>query len=271
MRSPVSVIIPCYRSTDTIDRAVGSVIRQTFPPEEILLVEDCSNDGGAMLAALHRLQELHRDSVSIRVVPLEKNTGPGGARNAGWELAQQPYIAFLDSDDSWHSRKLELQLRWMEEHPDVMMTGHGTMQLSPGAPLPEVSNQPVARPVSGCAMLASNRFPTRSVMLRRELSCRFDPTKRYAEDYLLWLMIVLGGRPAWFIDAPLAFSYKEDFGGTGLTGNLWHMEKGEIDTFRRVRREGLISRPACLAFVLFSLLKFARRLALGLIPHDRPQ
>jgi len=104
MQAPVSVIIPCYRCADTIGRAVESMIWQTLPPKEILLVEDYSQDEGKTLASLYDLQRKFQDKITIKVIPLLKNGGPGGARNTGWDEAQQPYLAFLDADDSWHPR-----------------------------------------------------------------------------------------------------------------------------------------------------------------------
>lgn len=268
--APVSVIVPCYRCADTIQRAVDSVIRQTMPAAELLLVEDCSNDAGATLAALYRLQQRY-PLANIRVVPQERNSGPGGARNAGWEIARQPYLAFLDADDSWHPKKLELQYGWMAAHPEVDMTGHATVCISPEEMPPALGNSLVAYPVSGRSLLVSNRFPTRSVMLKREIPNRFDPVKRYSEDYLLWLMIVLSGRPAWFIELPLACSYKADFGAEGLTGNLWKMEKGEIDTYQRIGRDGMISSVTFVVLAAFSLLKFSRRVVLSRFQRFLPR
>lgn len=268
--APVSVIVPCYRCADTIQRAVDSVIGQTMPAAELLLVEDCSNDAGATLAALYRLQQRHPQA-DIRVVPQEKNSGPGGARNAGWNIARQPYLVFLDADDSWHPKKLELQYGWMAAHPEVDMTGHATVCISPEEMPPALEDSFVAYPVSGRSLLVSNRFPTRSVMLKREITNRFDPVKRYSEDYLLWLMIVLSGRPAWFLESPLACSYKADFGAEGLTGNLWKMEKGEIDTYRRIGRDGMISSVTFIVLAAFSLLKFSRRVVLSRFQRFLPR
>jgi hypothetical protein len=149
------------------------------------------------------------------------------------------------------------------------MTGHRTVCIFAGESLPAIDDVLVAIPVRRRALLARNRFPTRSVMLRRELTERFDPVKRYSEDYLLWLNIVLGGHSAWFIELPMAYSYKADFGAEGLTGNLWKMEKGEIDTYQRIRREGLISWMAFLSLTLLSLLKFLRRVALSRMQRVR--
>lgn len=263
MRAPVSVIIPCYRCVDSIERAVVSVIEQTLPPEEILLVEDCSGDEGNTLAALYRVQQKFQNKVSIKIILLKANGGPGSARNAGWGEAVQPYLAFLDADDSWHPLKLEIQYQWMEAHLDVALTGHLSVRLGLDESFHVLHKHLNARPVGGRSLLISNCFPTRSIMLRREIALRFEPAKRYAEDYLLWLRIVLGGNSAWLLELPLAYSYKADFGAKGLTGQLWKMEIGELDTYKQICREGLISQTAFFALAALSLLKYLRRLVLA--------
>ena len=260
MQAQVSVIIPCYRCADTIDRAVESVISQTWLPKEILLVEDCSQDEGKTLASLYHLQQRLQDKVTIKVIPLPKNTGPGCARNAGWDEAQQPYLAFLDADDSWHPEKLEIQYKWMESHQDVDLTGHLSIFLANNVVPPTLPERLTVRSISRYVLLLSNRFPTRSVMLRRDIVNRFEPTKRYAEDYLLWLRIVLDGKSAWLMELTLAYSYKTDFGAGGLTQDLWKMECGELDTYRKIYREGSISVALYWCITLYSMLKYLRRL-----------
>jgi glycosyltransferase involved in cell wall biosynthesis len=117
----VSVVIPCYRCADTIERAVMSVAEQTLKPYEVILVEDCSGD--YTLDVLYSLQSQF-DVDWIKIIPLKVNSGPGTARNVGWNASQQDYIAFLDADDSWHPQKIEIQYGWMVKNSDVDMTGH---------------------------------------------------------------------------------------------------------------------------------------------------
>ena len=126
---PVSVIIPCYRCAVTIERAVDSVLNQTQVPEEIILVDDFSDDGSATISYLKNLKQKYQ-KFNIQILSLEKNQGPGSARNEAWKIASQPYIAFLDADDSWYPNKLELQYSWMKSHPEVLLTAHSSMQLS---------------------------------------------------------------------------------------------------------------------------------------------
>ncbi len=260
-KAPVSVIIPCYRCEDTIKRALDSVIAQTLPPEEIILIDDFSNDDGVNLAALNQLGQGHQKT-SIKIVRLDKNSGPGSARNAGWKEASQPYLAFLDADDSWHSKKLEIQYQWMAAHPDVVLSGHQSIKISENVALPELPESLLVRRVNKYSLLFSNRFPTRSVMVKREVSYRFLPEKRYAEDYLLWLTIVFNGQQAWFLNSPMAYSFKEDFGDGGLTGNLWKTQLGVLDTYHRIFSAGFISIFMLILVSGFSFFKYLRRLGI---------
>ena len=258
-RAPISVIIPCYRCGDTVARAVRSVVEQTLPPEEVILVEDCSADGGKTLAALHDLRHRY-PTHDIKVLELAQNGGPAVARNAGWNEAGQPYVAFLDADDSWHPAKVAIQYRWMAEHPEAMISGHliDVVSSEHGADGVDAAT-PVSRP-SRLAWMWSCQFSTISVMVRRDLKHRFEPDKRHAEDYLLWLQIVLSGHAAWRIEAVLAHCYKPLYGVGGLSGVLWLAEQGELDTYRRISRAKLIPQALYFPLALLSLLKYVRRL-----------
>ncbi len=256
--APVSVIIPCYRCAQTIQRAVASVIAQTLLPVEIILVDDFSNDAGMTLSTLVGLQNEYSETI-IKILRFDKNRGPGSARNAAWDESAQPYLAFLDADDSWHPEKLEVQYKWMAAHPSVAMSGHSSVKITEGTDIPDLTNELVTHRVRSVGLLVSNRFPTRSVMIKRELPYRFIPEKRYAEDYLLWLSIVFDGQVACFLHKPMAYSFKEEFGDGGLTGDLWKAQQGVVDTYKRLYRAGSISLFTFVLISGFSLLKYFRR------------
>lgn len=258
MFSDVSVIIPCFRCARTLGRAVDSVALQTHPVLEIILIEDYSLDGGSTLAAMHAAKAAH-DNVQILIIELKKNVGPGGARNAGWAVARGGYIAFLDADDSWHPRKIEIQLTWLRAHPHATLVGAKSALHTADQSLPSFVFPICANKVAGAELLRSNCFPTRTVMLRRDVEFRFDPIKRYAEDYFLWLLVVLNGKPSYVIDLPLAYTYKPEYGASGLTANLWKMESGEIDAYLRISEGGLIPKVYCYVLILYSLARFLRR------------
>ncbi len=258
---PVSVVIPCHECADTIDRALLSVERQSRVPRQLILVDDASADGGRTLERLcafkRRSQDLFEDIV---VIALLANAGPAQARNVGWERATGTYVAFLDADDAWHPEKLRIQYEWMLNHPQVAMTGHQS-RLWEGQDLVALTGEMRVSPVSRRQLLLRNFFPTRSVMLKRDLSLRFEPEMKRSEDYHLWLRIVMSGGQAWLLKWPLAYSFKADFGVSGLSASLWKMEKAELDTYSRLRSAGYYSTFVWCGLALWSLLKFFRRLA----------
>jgi len=258
-KAPVSVIIPCFRCADTIRRALDSIMLQTLLPEEIILVDDFSNDQNETIAVLESLRNLY-SKTNIKIVKLDKNSGPGSARNAGWQQASQPYLAFLDADDSWHPKKLKIQYQWMIEHPDAVLSGHQSLKITAQQILPTLPDNFVVTRVNKYSLLFSNRFPTRSVMLKRDVSFRFVPEKRYAEDYLLWLTIVFNGQSAWFLNSTMTYSYKEDFGESGLTGDLWKTQLGVLDTYQQIYNSGFISMVVFILVSSLSLCKYLRRL-----------
>ena len=261
---PVSVIIPCYRCEDTIERAVDSVIAQTMLPAEIWLVDDASNDDGMTRNSLEKLHYRYSDLLRFEVVFLEANGGPSVARNTAWDRSTQDLLAFLDADDVWHPRKLEIQYGWMASHPSIVLTAHAVNQFGEKNDMHLPSTSEIAgyqniRQVTPHQLLRSNCLPTRSIMVRRELSYRFEADKRRSEDYLLWLQIAFDGYAVWRLELPLASSFKAPYGEAGLTADLWNMEKGELDTFLRLHRQGHINGALLYAASAFSLIKFVRR------------
>lgn len=230
---PVSVVVPCYRCADTIERAVASVAAQTARPDELWLVDDGSGDDTP--ATLHEMRARYGDWVNVLALP--RNGGPSVARNAGWERASRPYVAFLDADDAWHPEKLRIQHDWMARHPEIALSGHRYVRVTgDGEPYP-IPPDWRARRVGRVRLWLSNCFPTRTVMVRRDLPQRFLAGKNRSEDYLLWLQIVQAGNPAALLDVPLAYRFKAPYGDGGLSGDLWKMELGELDTYRRMCAE----------------------------------
>ena len=255
MSAPVSVIIPCWHCADTIGRAVASVAAQTLRPAEVILVDDAGGDG--TLAALHAMAAQY-GADWVKIIALPGNQGAGAARNAGWDAATQPYLAFLDADDAWFPAKLERQWGWMQAHPDVVLTGHPTQLWQPDAPIPAVPEALSATPVTLRAMLVSNRFPTRSVMLRRDLPFRFG-SRQDTEDYALWLDIVSFGAPTAVLNAVLGCCFRPDASPGGYSGQLWRHERRELFTLARLRDKGGIGGELWLLAALWSLVKYGRR------------
>lgn len=102
----VSVIIPTYNREQVIGRSIASVLNQTYPYFELLIVDDGSVDRTKQV--VERISDER-----IRYIALDKNQGVGRARNIGMQEARYDFIAFLDSDDEWMPEKLELQMEKM--------------------------------------------------------------------------------------------------------------------------------------------------------------
>jgi glycosyltransferase involved in cell wall biosynthesis len=264
--APVSAVIPCYRCAATIGRAVESVAAQTQRPAELFLVDDASGDG--TLEALRGLAARHGDWV--RVIEQPVNRGAADARNAGWSAATQPYVAFLDADDAWHPRKIEIQYGYMKVHPEVVLCAHRHEVLDspevPDRPVGEVSAERVPR----ASLLRSNNFfaPT-MMMLKRELPQRFLSGRRHVDDHLLWMQIVCSGRELVRLSPRLAYTYKRPFGEGGLSGQLCIMQKSELANYWILRREGAIGLGSAVALSAWSLAKFMRRLVMVALRRAR--
>ncbi len=108
----VSIIVPVYNAEKFILETIASVAAQTYPHWELLLVEDGSSDG--TVAAVEEYVRLKKEK-RVRLIRQPSNMGAARARNRGLREAQGRYIAYLDADDLWAPRKLELQLGFMEE------------------------------------------------------------------------------------------------------------------------------------------------------------
>lgn len=105
----INIIIPTYNSGNTIERALKSVLKQTYQDYEILVCDDASNDNTCDIVDTYTCY-----NPNIRLLKQSINSGAGAARNLGMRNAAGKYIAFLDSDDEWLPEKLEYQVKALE-------------------------------------------------------------------------------------------------------------------------------------------------------------
>jgi glycosyltransferase involved in cell wall biosynthesis len=106
----VSVIIPAYNYARYVSEAIDSVLAQTYPPLEVIVVDDGSTDDTPNVLAAY--------GDRIRAIR-QVNQGVAAARNTGIAAARGEYVAFIDSDDTWEPRKLELQMARFDAEPDL--------------------------------------------------------------------------------------------------------------------------------------------------------
>ena len=197
----VGVVMPAYRAAATICRAVDSVLSQTYPADEILVIDDESpEDLAAVLARYGKRVTLVRQS----------RGGAAAARNRGIELAHGDLVAFLDADDQWLPEKLDQCLQVLRQHPDVgFVASRYIVQEAENKPAEITGPRPswCGHPIRGGGPMLlgfAKSTTTTTVVARRGLlqQNRFDTTLTTAEDRDLWLRLLAAGE-AYFLSTPL--------------------------------------------------------------------
>lgn len=263
--APVSVVVPCFRCADTIEQAVNSVATQRLRPTEVWLVDDGSGDD--TLASLTRVARAYSPGW-VKVLAMPENRGPSAARNWGWEHASQPWIAFLDADDSWHPYKLRLQMQALQDDPRIALIAHDMNVQPRSAPAPALRYPIQCRLSPRRLSLLRSSFPTASVVLRRDLPFRFDESRRRAEDFLLWAQILLSGYRCARLNQVLASWHKPPYGAGGLSGDLQAMYRAAVDVRNVLHKQGLLSTWQLYAAHTVGLARFLRRCVLTAVRRD---
>jgi teichuronic acid biosynthesis glycosyltransferase TuaG len=177
----VSVVMPVYNADKFLRKSIDSVLRQTHRALELIAVDDCSDDQSWAL-----IEEYAAADDRVRAIRLDTNGGVAAARNVGVAAASGSHVAFLDSDDWWDLRKLELQLRQMIQSGERVSYTSYDRVTEDGALLSRV--RPPAS-VSFKDMLKSNRICHSTGMYDRSLGdTPFQAVGH--EDYVFWLEMV---------------------------------------------------------------------------------
>ena len=193
----ISVIMAAYNAEKTIEQAISSVLNQTYPNFELLVVDDCSKDGTKRL-----VESIAVKDSRVRLISNEKINGVSFTRKHGLEEARGEWIAILDSDDAWAPEKLEKQIALQARtRADLLYTGSAFMDAD-GRLIEWYLHAPVE--VSYRQLLKQNILSNSAALVRKELYA-----KHYAigdgmhEDFAIWLGILKEGRKAYGVDEPL--------------------------------------------------------------------
>ncbi len=215
----VSVVIPVYNGAHLISASLESVFNQTFQDFEVLVVDDGSTDGTRELLQTFEPQ--------VRVFH-QPNGGASSARNHAIRQARGEFIAFLDGDDLWEPRKLELQVETLRAHPESGLCSTECVCFDEKRewPLHLLANVPDAGMVFDL-LLVDHCVTTSAVMVRRacldDVGC-FDESLRGAEDYNLFLRLAKK-YPFRFLRETLV---KSRIHAGNLSANLAQMCRDEI-------------------------------------------
>lgn len=187
--SAVTVLLPFCKVGEEFDAAIGSIVHQSFPSWELLLVSNNGNDEGLEIAN----RWVAADS-RVQLVG-EPQQGIAHALNKGLELCHTPYIARMDADDISHPDRLKLQVEFLEGNPDIGVVSSQTSFRSdiPGSEgfslFVEWQNSIITPGEHELFRFAESPLAHPSVMFRKELIDRFGlyNTGNVPEDYELWL------------------------------------------------------------------------------------
>jgi len=227
----VSVVLPFYRNPLVVE-AVRSILEQTWTDFELIAIDDCSGNGVADL-----LRGI--DDPRFRLVERETNGGENATRNHGVSLARGRYIAFQDHDDVSYPDRLEVQVGFLESHPEISGCGaachYGDGKL--------VHRGPTSERALWWEMIFNNHVMFPTVMVRTEVARRHPFGDLMATDDYRWLLEVM--REGVFVNIPdVVFHYRMQ--PTSLSNERAAIQMGHLDTFRRefAREAGVECGPA---------------------------
>jgi glycosyltransferase involved in cell wall biosynthesis len=224
----VSVVIPAYNAAWCIRRAVDSVLKQDFRDFELIVVDDGSTDDTAAILAGY--------GDAVRVIS-KPNGGLSSARNAGIAVAKGVYVAFLDADDWWLSKKLARQIRLMESRPDLLFCSTASAVQTPTGVCLADWRCGVSATSTLESIFAVNAYVAGSgsaVLVKREAFIQtggFDERLRSLEDIDMWMRLAALGEFA-CIDEALVCIEKS---ATSMSGNLALMRSSAMQVMRKNR------------------------------------
>ena len=215
----ISIIVPVHNAEKYIEETVSSVLSQTYPDWELLLVENGSTD-----KTNDKLEEIMKWDKRIRVFHFTKGASAARARNEGLRYSEGRYIAFLDADDIWKSEKLKKELKFLKKHNAAFVfTGYEFADEN-GKPLGKIVRVP--HTLNHKQAMKNTTIFTSTVMFDTVLipkeNLRMPEIK--SEDTALWWQVLRGGIIAYGLDENLVL-YRRP--GKSLSSN-------KIEALRRI-------------------------------------
>lgn len=247
----VSVVVPCFNSESTIERTIKSVFNQTLLPYEIVCVDDGSSD--RTIDLLLRLKDACPKGLSLIIIQ-QKNSGPSIARNVGVDCSKGNYIAFLDSDDVWHPKKIEIIA-------NIVLKNNLNFIYHLYSSLPytkEINFDNIEVKTKKRHLFALKNFiATPTVLLRKEFFCKFPEDLSYCEDYCCWLLS--NENDFIYVDLPLANGFKNPLGESGLSSNIHKMHTGFLRALSYLHKEKKIGSSFYFIATIVEFIKYPIR------------
>lgn len=183
----VTIIMPVYNCERYIEAAIQSVILQTYPHWELIVIDDGSSDSTCSI-----VRKMEQKDSRIKLLRNPENMGTARTRNRGLDLSAGDYVAFLDSDDTWQPDKLLLQIQKMQrENGDISYTSYAIID-NEGNAIKKTYIVPETTTFDD--LLKENVIGCSTVMLSGDMAKKYRFIQDfYHEDYCLWLDMLCDG------------------------------------------------------------------------------
>ncbi|MDD5050819.1 MAG: glycosyltransferase [Candidatus Pacebacteria bacterium] len=216
MKPKVSVIIATYNRVHYLERAIESVLAQSYRDWEIIIIDDNSTDNTE--SAVQKYLSDNR----IHYIRHPKNIHILETRTEGVTKAQGEYIAMLDDDDFWNDTgKLKKQVAFLESHGDYNLIGTNAYAIDENEKVLFSLRYPLSDKSLRNRILIKNGFLNSSVLFRKNIAIEcglYDKNEKYVEDYGLWLRM---GQKGKFANLPdFAVKYRINNSGITKTKNI---------------------------------------------------
>jgi len=201
----VSVVIPTFNRDVSLIRAIDSVNDQTLTANEIIVVDDCSN---------FPVSELLENYNMIKVIRNYKNLGASQSRNIGVNHSIFNYVAFLDSDDSWHPNKLEKQIEIASEHPDVSIIYCAQYVVDRFNNILEFEKKLIDKDIWINLVYGWTAPNTSTILLKKCIFKKlggFDPELTSCQDHDLWMKIAIRNEKVKYSSERLAYFHMGEY------------------------------------------------------------
>lgn len=243
MSDLVSVIMPAYNAGAYIANSINSVLRQTYPEWELIIVDDCSKDNTCEI-----IQSIK--DTRIRLFQNDVNSGAAVSRNRALREAKGTWIAFLDGDDIWHPEKLSRQISFMKGNNYSFSCTDYRIKLN-GEWLPYVNSGPLV--VNKRKMYDYCYFSTITVMYNRnEIGLVQIEDLKKNNDYAMWLQIIEKAK-CYRLTECLSFYIKHD--GSISSGSKLKLIKWHYLLFRKgMHKTGFVSVLLTLRNLCFGMV-----------------
>ncbi len=180
----VSVVMPVYNGEQYMQQTMDSILSQTFPDFEFLIVNDGSTDGTAVILDEYAAKD------SRVVVVHQENRGKVATRNVLCALTRGKYVAVTDSDDISFPKRLELEVAFMEDHPEVGVVGTWTDVIDQNGKVTKTLYHPQSSDFAAWLLYFRNPISHSSALIRRTAGEEVGWYRDFAsDDYDLWSRI----------------------------------------------------------------------------------